>query len=224
MCKNNKPNFTQIFPAASSIIAQLNTIRAIIPSTIDMFQKTGDPYAIQPNLNMIELAIKHLRGEEFDCSKPITPIDRLRPAFTAPAGVDIEYRLNSKREYIVDITGKDIEPSIEHPTLFPGQIGEVSEIIFKIPLTCGKTYMVTQVNDALGLYKEDDSINFDEEVGTWVKKKSYKIDTDFFEYAFLVAGGRSCIEITIESPDMMEPIVFFINAHIHFKKKEEDKA
>lgn len=216
-----------IYPPAEAVVNQLSTIKAIIPSTIRMYEDTEDIHTIQPNLDMIERALKYLRGAPMrDELKPL-PEDTLKPTYIPSAtGFTITSILNRNGEYDISIVGIDVEKKIMHPELF-GEVNEpMTEFNIEFPVTCGKNYLVSQANPALEYYKDDPSIMFYSADGTWVKEKEYLMDEDFFTYAFLFMEGRSKVKISVFA-DYEEPIIFNITSHIHFKEEpsqEEDTS
>lgn len=210
-----------IYPPAEAVVNQLTTIRAIIPSTIKMYESTEDIHTIQPNLDMIQRAIDYLRGAPMrDELKPI-PEDTLKPIFIPSAtGFNITISLNKNGEYDISIVGTDVEKKIIHPELFGEVDFDATEMDFEIPVTCGKSYLVAQENPVLEYYESDPSIKYYEDTKVWIKEKTYLMDEDNFIYAFLLPKGRSKIRIAIYA-DFEESIIFNITSHIHFKKQEE---
>ena len=212
----------KIFPPAEAVVNQLTTIRAIIPSTIKMYQSTEDIHTIQPNLDMIQRAIDYLRGAPMRDELKPAPEDTLKPTYIpASAGFTITSTLNKNGEYDVSVLGIDVEPKLNHPELF-GDIGiNVVELGIEIPVICGESYMVTQSNPVLSYYYPNDSyiVEVDNEGSKeYIKQKDYLMNEDFFQYVFLLKEGRTKVRIEIDSKD--EPIVFNITSHIHFKKQE----
>lgn len=211
-----------IYPPAEAVVNQLATIRAIIPSTIKMYESTEDIHTIQPNLDMIQRAIDYLRGAPMrDELKPL-PEDTLKPTYIpSSTGFNITSILNRDGEYDVTIVGIEVEKKISHPELFGEVDFPATEMRIEIPVTCGKTYLIAQENPVLEYYEDDPYVKLylDNGKNTWVKEKEYPMDEDFFEYAFLLQEGRSKIRIAIYA-DYEEPIIFNITSHIHFKKSE----
>lgn len=208
-----------IYPPAEAVVNQLTTIRAIIPSTIKMYESTKDIHTIQPNLDMIQRAVDYLRGAPMQEELKPLPEDTLKPVYIpSSTGFNITSSLNRDGEYDVTIVGIGVEKKISHPELF----GEVdflaTEMGIEIPVTCGKNYLVTQANPVLEHYKDDPSIQLGTE-DEWIKEKIYTMDEDFFEYAFLLQEGRSKIRIAIYA-DYEDPIIFNITSHIHLKQEE----
>lgn len=209
-----------IYPPAEAVVNQLTTIRAIIPSTIKMYESTGDIHTIQPNLDMIQRAIDYLRGAPMRDELKPAPEDELKPTYIPSVnGLTITSVLNKDGEYDVTIVGIDVESKIAHRELFGDLDIPVLEFGIEIPVTCGKNYLVTQFNPVLEYYETDESVNHYEESNAWVKEKIYAMDEDFFQYLFLLQEGRTQIKISIFA-DYEEPIVFNITSHIHFKEQE----
>lgn len=216
-----------IYPPAEAVVNQLSTIKAIIPSTIKMYQDTQDIHTIFPNLQMIQGALDYLRGMPMlDGLKPL-PDDKIKPTIIAySSDVKITVDRVGDKEYNVELSGVDIEPHIQYPDLFGELDIDVLTASIGIPVICGRRYEVTQINPILRFFKDDPTIS-EMENGDWVKNKEYLMEEDDFEYSFLVPDGRNHIEIIIkdldaESSDEAEPIVFKIATHIHFAEPEED--
>lgn len=211
-----------IYPPAEAVVNQLNTIKAIIPSTVKMYQSTEDIHTIQPNLDMIQRAIDYLRGAPMiDDLKP-APEDVLKPVFTiASSGFNVFSNFDKNGEYNVTVVGLDVDPEITHKELFGKVDFNATEFGITIPVTCGKTYLVTQESPVLEYYKDDPTIS--EIDGIWTKEKTYYMDEDFFTYAFLLVEGRTEIKVVFSEEDNPNPIVMNITTHIHFKQKEEEE-
>lgn len=206
-----------IYPPAEAIASQLNTIKVIIPQTIKMYESTKDIHTIQPNLDMIQRAIDYLRGAPMiDELKPI-PEDTLNPGFAINTnGFNVMTKMNKDGEYDVTVTGLDIEFNPPDEELFGNIDFKAAELRIIIPVICGKSYLVTQMNPALKHYPDDPDVS--EVDGMWVKEKVYEVDEDEFIYALLLEEGRTVIEVAISEEDSTEPIVFNIHSHVHFKE------
>lgn len=209
-----------IYPPAEAVVNQLSTIRAIIPSTIKMYESTGDIHTIQPNLDMIQRAIDYLRGAPMRDELKPTPEDTMKIVYkvTSP-GVAINFALDGD-EYVVNVEGIDIARGEIDTGLFGKIDFDATQMSITIPVICGHTYRVCQVNPVLEYYKDDPSVY---KVGdVWEKEKEYTLTEDTFEYCFLLAEGRTKVGITIS--DVTDPdsftTSFCINSHIHFKKQE----
>lgn len=214
-----------IYPPAEAVVNQLSTIRAIIPSTIKMYESTKDIHTIQPNLDMIQRAIDYLRGAPMRDELKPTPEDTLKPIFVpSAAGFNVTTTLNRDGEYDVSIVGIDVDPVIIHEDLFGDPGVHVSEVEIDIPIICGRMYLIAQENPMLEYYEDDPNVIFFE--GKWVKEKEYVFEDDFLQYSFLLQEGRSKVKISICGTGD-ESVVFNITSHIHFKKEElpneEDK-
>ena len=212
-----------IYPPAEAVVNQLTTIRAIIPSTIKMYQSTSDIHTIQPNLDMIERAIAYLRGAPMRDELKPNPEDTLKPIFIpSSGGFNITMSLNKNGEYDISIIGIDVEKKIAHPELFGEVDFPATEMGFEIPVTCGKSYLVAQENPVLEYYEDDPSVKYYEDTKAWIKEKIYIMDEDNFQYMFLLQEGRTKVRIAIYA-DFEEPIVFNITSHIHFKEQENEE-
>lgn len=212
-----------IYPPAEAIVGQLSTIKAIIPSTIRMYEDTEDIHTIFPNLDMIQRAIDYLRGAPMQPELKPLPEDILNPTLISySSNVNITIKYTAENEYDMSVVGTEIEPHIHYPELFGDQDIEVVTLELGLPVICGHQYEVSQINPILAIYQDDPSIQQDENE-QWIKVKTYDMDKDTFEYAFLTQGGRNDIKITIKdlTDDSQDPITFNINTHIHFKGKDE---
>lgn len=212
----------KLYPPAEAIVQQLNTIRAIIPPTVKIFESTGSVDTIQPNLDMIQRAINYLRGEVLQPIPP-APEDKLNPTFIPYfKGAGISVTLVTENEYQIAVHAVDVEPTIKYPELFGDPGVDAVTMSIKIPVICGHTYKITQINPILSKYENDPNIIQNDD-GSWVKEKDYLMEKDDFEYAFLLSEGRVNIEIYIEDLDTPEnpPALFNISSHIHFKEKDE---
>lgn len=209
-----------VYPPKEAIVDQLATIRAIIPPTIKIYESTEDIHTIQPNLDMIQRAICYLRGAPLPDDMRPAPEEKIKPEYIpATPGFFIVSQFNKKSEYDVSMDAFDIDPVIMHPELFGDNLDfKAVEMIIKIPVTCGKNYLVAQENPILVHYIEDEYV-FEIEPGVFVKEKQYYMKEDYFEYAFLISPERSKIRIAFYA-DYEEPIVFNITTHIHFKKED----
>lgn len=206
-----------IYPPAEAIESQLNTIRAIIPSTVKMYKDTGDIHTIQPNLDMIQRALDYLRGAP-KLDFPQEPEDVLKPTFSyGNGGLSVVCTMEKENYYKIEIIGLNIEPNIQHPELWGELNIDAIDFGIHVPVICGESYTVTQYNDILKHFPDDPYISELED--TWVKNKQYTMDEDDFEYMFLISKGRSSIEIFIEDSEGVYAH-FDITAHIHFKEKE----
>lgn len=170
---------------------------------------------------MIQRAINYLRGAPMrDELKPI-PEDTVKPIYIpSSSGFNITSAINRDGEYDVSIVGIDILKEINYPELFGEVDFPAAEMGIKIPVTCGKTYLIAQENPVLKYYKNDSSISYYEDNNSWIKEKEYYMDEDYFKYMFLLQDGRSKIRIAIYA-DHENPIIFNITSHIHLKKEEE---
>lgn len=230
--QNKKPNqvideITKvIYPPAEAIVDQLGTIRAIVTPTIKLYENTGDIHTIQPNLDMIERAIKYLRGAPYiDIPLDKEPEDTLNPTFITPDGMGAKIELaDEDNSFLVSLINFAAKQEEVNEDLF-GEIDfDAMEIHLEIPIECGKPYIVTQYNPVLEHFNHDPSISQDSS-GKWCKIKEYVIDDeDTFEYAFLIPTGRSEIEIYIDDDAGKSVGKFKIVSHIHFEKEKEDNG
>lgn len=197
-----------IYPPPEAIVAQLNTIRAIIAPTVKMYENTEDIHTIQPNLDMIQRAICYLRGappiEIPDPDAPEPEPDPRDPAavvFTDPplkTEIKSYWDPTGESKFIsIYVKGSDLTPENEYPDLFGASLPEETVCMnINLPVEDGKKYHIAQVNPALSNFADDPSIS--EVNGQWVKKKDYEAPVDDnFEYIFLIPDGQHTIRITL---------------------------
>lgn len=213
-----------IYPPAEAVVSQLTTIRAIIPSTIKMYESTGDIHTIQPNLDMIQRAVDYLRGAPMrDELKPPEKNKLLPVIKSMNPNVTVGSFSDGNDEYEISITGNgSLEPTPPDSELF-GELNEpVLQVNLTLNLTCGKSYKIVQHNPALEYFPNDDRI-IQCDNGDYAKAADYHVEDDTFTYSFLIKKGRSIISIAIIDNENLSTVGYFtIHAHIHFKEQEAE--
>lgn len=200
-----------IYPPAEAVTNQLTTIRAIIPSTIKMYESTGDIHTIQPNLDMIQRAINYLRGAPPLIVNPEVEVNE--PEINASSDLSTTVKVNSRGEYDISVLGIDVEPVIQYNVRAVETTLTIKDEMFN-------SYLVTEQNPFLSNVPNELLVDMNN--GEWVKETTYTVDEDsMITYSFFLLEGRTKVRIAFESVNR-SPIIFNISAHIHFKETEKE--
>lgn len=102
--------------------------------------------------------------------------------------IDVHIESDTETECSIIVSGSTASANISHPELFGDLDGANGiDIEINLPIEIGATVLVTQINKALEIFKDDPSVSSSEDQTAWIKQKQYTREDDGEEFIYCFA-------------------------------------